>query len=101
MSTTFGDPHIAKELAHSVDEGPCDIGELSHGLIVGLAYLFQVVLIGGWCEFDDTNEHNTYFGMRKYIDQLSCRPLLAPWLEMKPWTQEQVDALKIAHRLQN
>jgi|GEM_PF-5531442 len=101
MSTSFGDADVAKELAHSIDEGPCDIGDLSQGQLVGPTYLFQVIQLGGWCEFDEENEHSMYSGLRKYLDALPCRPLLQPWLESKPWTQEQLAALKIAHRLQN
>lgn len=101
MSASFGDADVAKELALSIDAGPCDIGELSQSQLVGIAYLYQVVLIGGWCEFTDDDKDSLYFGLREYLDQLECRPLLAPWLESKSWTREQVDALKIAHRLQS
>lgn len=101
MSTDFGDADISRELAKSINDGPCDIGDLSHGQLVGLTYLFQCIQVGGWCEFDDSNEFSMYAGVRKYLDALACRPLLEPWLESKAWTREQVAALKIAHRLQS
>lgn len=101
MSTNFGDADISRELATSIDEGPCDIGELSHGQLVGLTCLFQCVQVGGWCDFDDTDEFSMHAGIREYLDALPCRPLLEPWLESKAWTREQVGVLKTAHRLQS
>lgn len=101
MSTDFGDADISRELAFSISDGPCDLGDLSHGQLVGLMYLFQCIQVGGWCELDDSDEFSMYAGVRKYLSALACWPLLKPWLESRAWTREQVAALKIAHRLQS
>ena len=66
---------------------------LGEEFLSGFIYLQGAVLAGRYTDLSNEPQ------IIEKIKEFSCFPLLAPYLEARQWTEEEITALKVSHRL--
>lgn len=89
-------PELALRLLDEVQE-LMFLSDMAQQKLVSLFYMVAAVVGGNWCDFEP--EGTAGGEIHEVIGSLPCRPLLAPYLEPRVWPDDEITALRVAHRL--
>jgi hypothetical protein len=85
---------LYRNLVNEVDE----FASLGEDLLGWFVYLQGAILQGGWVDLD-IGASATGEAFYEFISSLPCSELFTPYFEPRPWTEEEITALKVSHRL--
>lgn len=87
------DLELATALYTELFKGNDSFEALGEEFLSKFIYLQGAVLAGRYTDLSNEPQ------IIEKIKEFSCFPLLAPYLESRRWTEEEITALKVSHRL--
>lgn len=90
------DLELATALYKDLDNSVASVKELGEDTLGYFVYLQGAILTGGWFQILEIERHRTFLNI---VKAFPCYSLLAPYFDPQRWTDEEITALKVKHRL--